>query len=131
MPATSCLGVPVPLTQKPEIKGRRRETSHVWRRLSSRKAFGLRQHPCRRQDLLFGIRAPRRTSRSRRGKCTNSASWTEELRFGYACDADSARDESDQNVWRGEWNPSHHSRHVQSEANSGPSGGASDGYGLG
>ena len=43
---------------------------------------------------------------------TVEPAWTEELRYGYAGDADRARDDSDFTVWRGVWNTFHHSRRV-------------------
>ena len=44
-PVTSCLGVPVLSTQKPETKGPTTRASSVEWQLSLRKAFGLRERP--------------------------------------------------------------------------------------
>ena len=78
------------------------------------------------QDSLLGLGAPERTS----WEAHNYGIATEELLYGYAGDANRARDDSDLTVRLGVWNHFQYSV-LSSQSSSGPAGSASDGYGLG
>ena len=104
---TLCLGVPVPLTQKPEVKGQTTRSKFsrvatVSPRTPTATLNRTTADAMMCQDSLVGLGAPERVGPAGAGgEAHYYGIATEELRYGYAGDANRARDDSDPSVSMG------------------------------
>ena len=104
---TLCLGVPVPLTQKQEVKGQTTRSKFsrvatVSPRTPTATLNRTTADAMMCQDSLVGLGAPERVGPAGAGgEAHYYGIATEELRYGYAGDANRARDDSDPSVSMG------------------------------